>query len=180
MPQRPVSDSGDDHHAAMQQAFRWQVPARFNMAEVCSRRWAQAPDAIEKIAIIEHVAGAAPRLHSYAALQAAANRLSNALAKVGVRRGDRVAIVMPQRFETAVAYMAVLQLGAIAMPLSQLFGPEALEYRINDAGALAAICDEASMEALLSVRGSCPTLAVVIGLGQGAARVRDAAQRLGA
>ena len=170
MPQRPVSDSGDDHHAAMQQAFRWQVPARFNMAEVCSRRWAQAPDAIEKIAIIEHVAGAAPRLHSYAALQAAANRLSNALAKVGVRRGDRVAIVMPQRFETAVAYMAVLQLGAIAMPLSQLFGPEALEYRINDAGALAAICDEASMEALLSVRGSCPTLAVVIGLGQGAAR----------
>ena len=170
MPQRPVSDSGDDHHAAMQQAFRWQVPARFNMAEVCSRRWAQAPDAIEKIAIIEHVAGAAPRLHSYAALQAAANRLSNALAKVGVRRGDRVAIVMPQRFETAVAYIAVLQLGAIAMPLSQLFGPEALEYRINDAGALAAICDESSMEALLSVRGSCPTLAVVIGLGQGAAR----------
>ena len=170
MPQRPVSDSGDDHHDAMQQAFRWQVPARFNMAEVCSRRWAQAPDAIEKIAIIEHVAGAAPRLHSYAALQAAANRLSNALAKVGVRRDDRVAIVMPQRFETAVAYMAVLQLGAIAMPLSQLFGPEALEYRINDAGALAAICDEASMEALLSVRGSCPTLAVVIGLGQGAAR----------
>ena len=73
MPQRPVSDSGDDHHDAMQQAFRWQVPARFNMAEVCSRRWAQAPDAIEKIAIIEHVAGAAPRLHSYAALQAAAN-----------------------------------------------------------------------------------------------------------
>ena len=170
MPQRPVSDSGDDHHDAMQQAFRWQVPARFNMAEVCSRRWAQAPDAIEKIAIIEHVAGAAPRLHSYAALQAAANRLSNALAKVGVRRDDRVAIVMPQRFETAVAYIAVLQLGAIAMPLSQLFGPEALEYRINDAGALAAICDEASMEALLSVRGSCPTLAVVIGLGQGAAR----------
>ena len=72
MPQRPVSDSGDDHHDAMQQAFRWQVPARFNMAEVCSRRWAQAPDATEKIAVIEHVAGAAPRLHSYAALQAAA------------------------------------------------------------------------------------------------------------
>ena len=170
MPQRPVSDSGDDHHDAMQQAFRWQVPARFNMAEVCSRRWAQAPYATEKIAVIEHVAGAAPRLHSYAALQAAANRLSNALAKVGVRRDDRVAIVMPQRFETAVAYMAVLQLGAIAMPLSQLFGPEALEYRINDAGALAAICDEASMDALCSVRGSCPTLALVIGLGQGAAR----------
>ena len=170
MPQRPVSDSGSDHHAAMQQAFRWQVPARFNMAQVCSRRWAQAPDASESVAIIEHAVSGEPRCYSYAALQAAANRLSNALATLGVRRGDRVAIVMPQRFETGVAYMAVLQLGAIAMPLSQLFGPEALEYRINDAGALVAICDEGSMEALRSVRSNCPSLALVIGLGQGAAR----------
>jgi acetyl-CoA synthetase len=42
-----------------------------------------------------------------------------------------VAIVMPQCFETAVAYMAVLQMGAVAMPLSLLFGPDALEYRLQ-------------------------------------------------
>ena len=65
------------------------------------------------------------------------------LAALGVRRGDRVAIVMPQRFETAVAYMAVLQMGAVAMPLSILFGPEALEYRLQDSEAVLAICDEA-------------------------------------
>ena len=47
-------------------------------------------------------------------------------------RGDRVALVMPQRFETAVAHIALYQLGAVAMPLSMLFGPDALEYRIND------------------------------------------------
>ena len=174
MPQRPVSDSGDDHHDAMQQAFRWQVPARFNMAEVCSRRWAQAPDAIEKIAIIEHVAGAAPRLHSYAALQAAANRLSNALAKVGVRRDDRVAIVMPQRFETAVAYIAVLQMGAVAMPLSTLFGPEALEFRLQDREAVLAIGDAASVDALQAVRGRCPTLRAVLGVGGAAGADVDA------
>ena len=61
--------------------------------------------------------------------------LSHALRRLGVQRGDRVAIVMPQRFETAVAHMAVYQLGAVAMPLSMLFGPDALEYRLNDSEA---------------------------------------------
>lgn len=159
-----------DHYAAMQQGFRWQVPAKFNMAWACSRRWAERPDAAARVAIVEHQAAGAPRTYSYAELQAAASRLSNALVRLGVRRGDRVAIVMPQRFETAVAYMAVLQMGAIAMPLSQLFGPDALEYRLQDAGALAAICDQASMDSLLAARKTCPALKTVIGLGAGAAR----------
>ena len=54
--------------------------------------------------------------------------------------GDRVAIVIPQRFETAIAYMAVFQLGAVAMPLSMLFGPDALQYRLYDSEAVVAIC----------------------------------------
>ncbi len=170
MRQGRTGDTLGDHYAAMQQGFRWQVPPRFNMAEACSRRWALRPDAAARVAVIEHQTDGAPRPHSYAALQAAANRLSNALHRLGVRRGDRVAIVMPQRFETAVAYMGVLQLGAIAMPLSQLFGPDALEYRIQNAEALAAICDEASMDSLLAARASCPSLKTVIGLGAGASR----------
>jgi hypothetical protein len=44
-------------------------------------------------------------------------------AVLGVQRGDRVAIVLPQRFETAVAYMAVLQMGAVGMPLSTAVRP---------------------------------------------------------
>ncbi|MBS0498861.1 MAG: acyl-CoA synthetase, partial [Proteobacteria bacterium] len=107
----------------MQAGFRWLVPRHFNIAQACSARWAALPGAGERVAVIEHRVGAKPVTYSYAQLQAQANRLSNALARLGVRTGDRVAIVMPQRFETAVAYMAVLQMGAIAMPLSQLFGP---------------------------------------------------------
>jgi acetyl-CoA synthetase len=103
-------------------------------------------------------------------LQEAANRLSNLLVAQGVRRGDRVAIVLPQRFETAVAYMAVLQMGAVAMPLSILFGPEALEFRLQDSEAVLAICDEASIGAVQGVRARCPQLRAVIGLGAATAR----------
>ena len=73
---------------------------------------------------------------------------------------------MPQRFETAVAYMAVLQMGAVAMPLSQLFGPEALEFRLQDSEAVVAIGDApARWQCLQAVRANCPVLRKVLGVG---------------
>ncbi|MDR3451187.1 MAG: AMP-binding protein [Rhodoferax sp.] len=157
----------------MHSQFRWCVPQHFNIAEVCCARWAARdqgkPDATRRVAIRAEGTGAAGTFHTYVELQQAANRLSNVLAGLGVARGDCVAIVMPQRFETAVAYMAVLQLGAVAMPLSMLFGPEALEYRLHDSEAVVAICDASASAALASVRASCPLLRTIVGVGEGAA-----------
>ena len=155
-----------DHYAAMHGAFGWHVPERFNMAQACCGRWAGRGDAASRVAVVADGTGLAPVQWSYAQLQQAANRLSNALAVLGVQRGDRVAIVLPQRFETAVAYMAVLQLGAVAMPLSMLFGPEALEFRLHDSEAVVAICDAVAIEALESVRENCPLLRSVIRVGE--------------
>jgi len=168
-PAAPGSGLVPDHHQAMHQGFGWRVPAQFNMAEACCGRWARWPDAAQRIAILADGAAVERRSHSYAELQHCANRLSNALRRLGVQRGDRVAIVMPQRFETAVAYIAVLQLGAVAMPLSMLFGPEALEFRLHDSEAVVAICDAAALEPVSAVRANCPLLRSVIRVGGRAA-----------
>ncbi|MCY7317633.1 MAG: AMP-binding protein, partial [Ramlibacter sp.] len=154
-----------DNYRALHQSFRWQVPERFNIAQVCCGRWAQRPDAGSRVAIRAHGTGSPSRTLTYSALQDGANRASGMLRSLGVRRGDRVAIVMPQRFETAIAYMAVFQLGAVAMPLSMLFGPEALEYRLQDSEAVVAICDESSVANLVQVRGQCPALRQLVGVG---------------
>ena len=161
--------AAEDNYAAMHSHFRWLVPQHFNIAQVCCARWAELdrekPDAERKIAIYAEGTGSAATFYTYVELQQAANRLSNVLAGLGVGRGDRVAIVMPQRFETAVAYMAVFQLGAVAMPLSMLFGPEALEYRLQNSRAVVAICDGNATGGLRSVRRNCPLLRTVIGVG---------------
>jgi acetyl-CoA synthetase len=102
--------------------------------------------------------------YSFWDIQVAANRLSNALAGLGVKRGDRVAIILPQRPETAIAYMAIFQMGAIALPLSHLFGPEALEYRINHAGASVAIVEPTTLANLWAVKDRLPELKHVIGV----------------
>ncbi|NBT55690.1 MAG: AMP-binding protein [Betaproteobacteria bacterium] len=160
----------DDAYTTLHSGFGWQVPEYFNMAQVCSARWAAAPDATKRIAIQAMDTGGSATFYTYAELQAQANRLSQMLESLGVARGDRVAIVMPQRFETAVAYMAVLQMGAVAMPLSMLFGPDALDYRLQDSEAVLAICDESSIDNLLAVRGHCPQLRRVLGVGAAADR----------
>lgn len=158
------------HYDALHQSFAWKVPERFNMAQVCSRRWAEQAEAAQRVAIIQEAGAidtAAPSATlSYAQLQEQANRLSNVLATLGVQPGDRVGVVMPQRFETAVAYMAILQMGAVAMPLSILFGPDALEYRLSDSEARVVLTDEASLQAVMSVKPLCPLLEVVIGVGE--------------
>ena len=151
-------------YAALHGRFGWQVPQHFNMAQACSQRWAALPDATKRVAVCAYSARASSTSYTYSELQVQANRLSNVLRTLGVQRGDRVGIVLPQRFETAVAYMAVLQLGAVAMPLSMLFGPEALQFRLHDSEAVVAICDATSLEALNSVRDDCPLLRTVMGV----------------
>ena len=145
--------------------FAWQIPAQFNIAQVCCRRWAALPDASELIAVSAYKTKAESTFYSYAQLQGDADRLSHVLRGMGVQRGDRVAIVLPQCFETAVAYMAVLQMGAVAMPLSQLFGPEALVFRLQDSEAVVAIGDAQTLTHVQSVRGQCPHLKQLIGVG---------------
>ncbi len=154
----------EDAYAELHARFRWQVPARFNIAQVCCTRWAKGPTG-RRIAIAwEHEDGRRGTL-SYAGLHAQADRLAHALRRHGVQRGDRVAVVMPQRPETAIAHIALYRLGAVAMPLSMLFGPEALAFRLQDSEAVLAIVDETGITNVNAVRASCPALRIVLAVG---------------
>jgi len=151
-----------DHYRALYDNFRWHVPRDFNIAQVCCRRWSQETS---RIALRYEDEAGALSLFSYAAIQADANRLSNALQALGVRSGDRVAIVLAQRAETAIAHMAAYQMGAVAMPLSILFGPDALEYRLKDSEAVVAIVSADHAATIAALRPACPALSHVIVVG---------------
>jgi acetyl-CoA synthetase len=156
MPVTPIA------HARLHANFVWQVPEHFNMAQACCARWAALADASKNIAIHAYQTGAEGIFYTYSELQEQANRLSNVMRAQGVLPGQRVAIVLPQCFETAVAYMAVLQMGAVAMPLSQLFGPQALAFRLQDSAAVLALGDAQTLPDLVAVRATCPALRQVI------------------
>src|SRR3954467_9615950 len=151
-----------DRYDELYRSFRWNVPPRYNMAHICCGQWAGDRN---RFALYWEDESGATAAYSFWDIQAAANRLSNALAGLGVKRGDRVALVLPQRPETAIAYIAIFQMGAIALPLSHLFGPEALEYRINHAGASVALVEPTTIANLWAVKDKLPELKHVIGVG---------------
>ena len=170
-----------DAHAALHAPFVWQVPEHFNIADVCCARWAARPATARRVAVAWHHEDGRRGSLSYGQLQAQACRLSNVLRRRGVARGDRVALLLPQRPETAVAHMALYQMGAVAVPLSMLFGPEALAYRLQDSGAVLALADENGMATLKAVRAECPALRHVLAVGAAAGQGdADFAQALAA
>jgi acetyl-CoA synthetase len=151
-------------------SFRWDVPARYNIARACCGQWAEDP---KRVALHWEDESGATATYSFRDIQLAANQLSNALAALGVKRGDRVAILLPQRPETAIAYIAIFQMGAIALPLSHLFGPDALEYRLEHAGASVAIAESTTLPNLLSIRTRLSNLKEIIGVEAREAGVLD-------
>jgi acetyl-CoA synthetase len=150
-----------DRYAEVFAAWRWNVPASFNIAHACCGRW--AADRARFAMYWEDESGATSAW-TFWDLQQQANRLSNALAALGVGRGDKVALILPQRPETAIAHLAAYQMGAVTVPLSFLFGPDALQFRLQDSAAKVAIVDPQSLQNLLPIRAQCPDLAHVIGV----------------
>ena len=149
-----------DSYEALYRDFRWSIPPRFNIGVAVSDKWAKSePD---RIAILEYEAEGAPGRRSYGELAARSNAFANALRVLGVSRGDRVALLLPQCFETVVAHVAIYKLGAIAVPLAVLFGVEALEYRLGTAEAKVVITNAAGAARCAAVRERLPTLETIV------------------
>ncbi|CAJ48779.1 acyl-CoA synthetase [Bordetella avium] len=155
----------NDQYQSLYQSFRWLVPTQFNIADVCCHRWATSGADARRIAIFYEDEAGNREVWTYARLAEAANQLAHGLTKMGVERGDRIGVVLGQRPETVVAHMAIYSVGAVVLPLSPLFGPEALESRLRDSEARIAIVDAASRANLLAASEHCPHLHQIIGIG---------------
>jgi acetyl-CoA synthetase len=165
-----------DTYAALASGFRWEVPDRYNIGvDVCDRWAAREP---KRVALTFVGADNQVRDYSYRDLCDWSNRLANLLRRLEVARGDRVAVLLPQAPETAVCHIAAYKLGAIAVPLFALFGPEALQYRLANSGAKAAITNRAGAAKLTEIRGALPDLKHVLCIDGDTPGCRDLAAAL--
>ena len=109
MPVLPRLNNYDDIY----RQFRWDIPARYNIGvDICDRWALNEPD---RLAILHVHADGREDALSYGALRDISNRLANVLRALGVKRGDRVAIMLPQMPEVAAAHIAIYKLGAVAL-----------------------------------------------------------------
>ncbi|MGZ6125091.1 MAG: AMP-binding protein, partial [Myxococcales bacterium] len=137
-------------------AFRWDVPARFNMGRDVADRHGGA------LALIEIEPSGKTREFRFEEISALSNKLANVLVASDVQRGDRVAILLPQRHETAVAHVAAWKAGMLSVPLFTLFGEEALEFRLQNSGASALVTDREQLPKLAPLRDRLAGLKTVL------------------
>lgn len=79
------------------------------------------------------------RKMSYAELNAAANMFANGLRKLGIKRGDKVAVMLPNTPYFPIAYFGILKTGAAVVPFNVLFTAREVAYHLRDSDAVALI-----------------------------------------
>jgi acetyl-CoA synthetase len=152
----PPATSYDD----LVQDFRWQIPRVFNIGRVVSNAWAEKEPG--RICLQHFNPDGCHLSMSYGELSSRSSSLAAGLRNLGIAKGDRVALLLPQGFDTVIAHVAVYKLGAIALPLALLFGEEALEYRLLTSGASAIITNAFGLSRLRAVRAGLPDLRHVL------------------
>jgi acetyl-CoA synthetase len=134
-------------------SFRWNIPARYNIAaDVCDRHAAD-PD---KVALIGEGADGKVWRMTFRDVQRKANQLANLLVSVGLAKGDRVMLLLSQNPWTAIAHVACWKAGLVSVPVSTLFAAGAIAYRLNHVGIRVVITDAANLEKLLEAKKSAP------------------------
>ena len=99
---------------------------------------------------------------NYSQLRAQVDRLASALAGLGVQRGDRVCLFLPNCLEFVLSDWAVLKTGAAVVPTSVLRSEDGLAHEVGASGAKIVICREEDLERVLAVQARCDVEAIIV------------------
>ena len=99
---------------------------------------------------------------TYAQLESLSNQFANALAQLGVKKGDRVALFLPNIPQFVIAYFGVLKAGAVVTAISPMHREREVEYQLNDSGAQTIVALDSLCPIVEKVRDKTPVKNVII------------------
>ena len=132
-PWRSVRDTSRGHPWST-----WFNGAEFNMSKACVDRWAD--DDPGRLALRSQKEPGETRELTFGELKDRVGRLAGALRKLGVRKGDAVAVYLPMSEEAVISLLAVARLGAIFIPVFSGYGADAVASRLENPRPKAMIC----------------------------------------
>src|SRR6267154_1242325 len=135
--------------------MRVELPEHFNVAS----HFLDAPAALhsERTAIAGE-----PREVTYGELAALANRAGNALGALGVSRGDRILIVLPDSAEFVAAFFSVAKIGAVAVPVNPFARSSDYIHYLENSEPRATIVHSESLAEFLPASSVRPQIPIVV------------------
>ena len=151
-------------YAEARRTFRLEVPERFNYARDVVDAWAaREPGKLALVAVAPD--GEGIRRFSFADVSRESNRAANFFAAQGVRKGDRIFVMLPRVPEWYAVMLGALKLGGVPMPGTPLLTGRDIEYRVKRAEAAVVVTDEDGAAKVDEVRDRCPSLRIRVIVG---------------
>ncbi len=148
--------SGTNDYERLYREFTWEVPELYNFGFDVVDRWA---DDRTKLALVSiDPSGDNAEYHTFYELSQLSNRFANVLMSLGIKKGDRVLIMLESIPEWYVAMIGMIKLGVITMPGTVLLTAKDIAYRIQEAEACMVITDVNHIGRVERASDECPTL----------------------
>ena len=138
--------------------FNLNIPYKFNIASATIDKFANT----NRIALKNLKYNGEFENLSFRFIQKKSNQLANALDNLNLNKNDRVGIILGQCPETLISHISCFKSGKISIPLFNLFGIDALKFRLSDSSASAVICDKHGLEKLMKIKHDLPSLKYII------------------
>ncbi len=98
---------------------------------------------------------------TYQRIKELSDRLAASIRSLGVRKGDRVVLLLPNSPQFLLAYYGLLKAGAVSVPLNPLYTERELEFHLTDSGAEVAITIPLFLDKVASLRGKTPLKQII-------------------
>lgn len=139
------------------------MPTFYNFAAQVDEWAVKHPD---KRAVWELDEQGQEQILTYEELRRFSNRIANGLGSIGIERGDRVLVLVSRGTTAYGLYLALLKLGAVIMPGSEMLRQKDIEYRVNHAKAKAVIGFDGVLAEVDPIRGQCASLKHFVTIGE--------------
>jgi len=143
--------------------FKWEIPEYYNFGFDGIDRWAEDRTKLALISVDD--TGLHAVRHTFYDLMRLSNQFANLLLKMGIKKGDRVLLMLPRIPEWYVAMMGMIKLGVIPMPTSVLVTSEDVKFRVNQSEAILAVTSMEHVTKVAEVQHECPSLRHYIVVG---------------
>lgn len=127
--------------------WRWEIPARLNIGVACTDAHLGTAAADRPAMIVEDDVLGTSAI-TFRELAARTSRFAQLLRNLGIPRGDRVLIRLPNSLDYPTAFLGAMKRGAVSVPTSTLLTAEEVEYLAHDSGAHAIVIDKAAWRAM--------------------------------
>lgn len=141
-------------------AFKLEVPKNYNFAyDFLDPRASEDP---ARLAMIHVDDAGSRREYSFGHFRDESLKLASALAAKGVKKGDRVMLILYRRMEYWVCMLALSRIGALPIPSPSLLTPHDIEFRVNFANVSCVICEDSLTARVEAAKPKCPSLRLLV------------------